>query len=181
MVDLEAGWQTEHLDLEPLVASHAAELAPALDDDRLHEFIGGTPLSADALTIRYQRLATRRSPDGQQMWGNWLLRLRQTGMAIGTVQATLPARGRGAGPAEIAWVVASAAQGGGYAKEAARSLADRLCESGWSVAAYIHPRHFASQHVARAALMMPTDTTRDGEQCWIRPPAASAPPSAGAP
>ena len=172
MVDLQTGWQTEHLDLEPLVAAHAAELAPALDDDRLHEFIGGTPLSADALTVRYQHLATRCSPDGEQLWGNWVLRLRQTGAAIGTVQATLPARGHGAGPAEIAWVVASTAQGRGYAKEAARSLADRLCESGWSVAAYIHPRHVASRQVARAAQMTPTDVTRDGEQCWIRPPAA---------
>ena len=104
MVDLETGWQTEHLDLEPLVAAHAAELAPALDDDRLHEFIGGTPLSADALTVRYQHLATRRSPDGEQLWGNWVLRLRQTGAAIGTVQATLPARGRGAGrPKSPGW------------------------------------------------------------------------------
>lgn len=175
MVDLETGWQTEHLDLEPLAAAHAAELAPVLDDARLHRFTGGTPLSAGALTARYQRLAARRSPDGRQLWGNWVLRSRGTGTAVGTVQATMPARGPGAGPAEIAWVVATAAQGRGYAKEAARTLADRLSESGWSVTAYIHPRHLASQHVARAARMIPTDTTRDGEQRWIRPPAASAP------
>ncbi|HUZ55302.1 MAG TPA: GNAT family N-acetyltransferase [Streptosporangiaceae bacterium] len=175
MVDLEAGWQTERLDLEPLIAEHAAELAPALDDLSLHEFTGGTPLSASALTTRYRHLATRRSPDGEQLWGNWALRSRETGTAVGTVQATLPTRGPGAGQAEIAWVVATAAQSHGYAKEAARSLADRLCESGWSVAAYIHPRHVASQHVARAARMVPTDATRDGEQRWIRAPAASAP------
>lgn len=169
MVDLEVGWQTEHLDLEPLTVTHAAELAPALDDVRLHQFTGGTPLSAHALTVRYQRLAIRRSPDGQHLWGNWVLRSRQTGTAVGTVQATLPADGPRTGPAEIAWVVASAAQGRGYAKEAARSLADRLSESGWPVTAYIHPGHVASQQVARAARMTLAEITRDGEQCWTRP------------
>jgi RimJ/RimL family protein N-acetyltransferase len=172
MVDLQAGWQTERLDLEPLIAEHAVELAPALDDLSLHRFTGGEPLSASALADRYQRLATRRSPDGEQLWGNWVLRSRETGTALGTVQATLPAAGPSAGPADIAWVVATAAQGRGYAKEAARSLADRLCESGWSVAACIHPRNLASQHVARAALLAATDVTRDGERRWIRPASA---------
>ena len=135
MLDPDAGWQTEHLRLEPLVPAHAAELAPALDDVRLHQFTGGAPLSTDALTARYERLASRRSPDGTQFWGNWVLRSRETGTPVGTVQATLAAKGPDAGPAEVAWVVAPAAQGCGYAKEAARSLADRLVESGWSVVA----------------------------------------------
>ena len=171
MVDLETSWRTKHLDLEPVTAAHAAELAPALDDARLHQFTGGAPLDIDALTARFERLATRRSPDGGQLWGNWVLRSRETWTAVGTVQATLPARGPAAGPAEIAWVVATAAQGRGYAKEAARSLADRLSHAGWSVEAYIHPRHLASQHVARAARMVPTAAIRNGEQRWIRPPA----------
>jgi len=174
VLDLDAGWETEHLHLEPLVPGHAAELASALDDARLHQFTGGAPLSTNALTARYERLATRRSTDGTQLWGNWVLRSRETGTAVGTVQATLPARGPDAGPAEVAWVVVWAAQERGYAKEAARSLADRIVESGWSVVAYIHPAHLASQHVARAALLRPADSTRDGERCWFRPPSASA-------
>jgi RimJ/RimL family protein N-acetyltransferase len=172
VLDLSAGWKSEHLELEPLVPAHAAELAPALDDARLHEFTGGAPLSVDAMTAWYERLAARRSPDGTQLWGNWVLRTRETGTAVGTVQATMQAGGPDAGPAEIAWVVAWPAQGRGYAKEAARSLADRLSEAGWSVVAYIHPGHFASQHVARAALLRPTDATRDGEQRWLRPASA---------
>jgi RimJ/RimL family protein N-acetyltransferase len=96
------------------------------------------------------------------------MRLRSTGAAVGTVQATLPAAGPAAGPAEIAWVVARRAQGCGYAKEAARSLADRLLAAGWPVTAYIHPGHLASQHVARAAGLVPTTTARHGETCWTR-------------
>src|SRR6185437_11466558 len=104
VIDLERGWPTERLDLEPLAVAHAAELAPLLDDAALHEFTGGTPLSAAALAARYARLAARRSPGGDQLWGNWVIRVRATGAAAGTVQATLPA----AGPAEIAWVLARA-------------------------------------------------------------------------
>ena len=98
--------------------AHAAELAPLLDDPRLHEFTGGAPASAAALADRYRRLEKRRSPGGDQGWGNWVMRVRATGRAAGTVQATLPT----GGPAEVAWVVAWEAQGRGYAKEAARSL-----------------------------------------------------------
>jgi hypothetical protein len=66
-----------------------------LDDVALHKFTGGKPLSAAALAARYARLAHRRSPDGSQLWGNWVMRVRATGMAAGTVQATVPAAGPG--------------------------------------------------------------------------------------
>jgi len=171
VIDLDRGWATERLDLEPLIVAHAAELAPLLDDASLHAFTAGAPLPADALAARYARLATRRSPDGDQMWGNWVLRVRATGAAAGTVQATLPAGGPAAGPAEVAWVVVRAAQGRGYATEAARSLVARLREEGWTVMAHIHPGHLASQRVARAAGLSPTSDVHDGEIRWVSPPA----------
>ena len=166
MIGLDQGWRTARLDVEPLSEAHAAELAPVLDDPALHEFIGGVPLSASALAARYARLATRRSPSGDQLWGNWVLRVRESGLAVGTVQATLPAGGPAAGPAEVAWVVARAGQGRGYAKEAARSLVGRLPEAGWTVIAHIHPGHLASQRVAHAAGLLPTDVIHDGETRW---------------
>jgi len=181
VIDLDEGWRTERLDLEPLTVAHAAELAPLLDDIRLHEFTGGAPASAAALADRYARLAVRRSPGGDQLWGNWVLRLRGTGSAVGTVQATLPAGGPAAGPAEVAWVVAHAAQGRGYAREAARSLVGRLHEAGWTVVAHIHPRHVASQQVARAAGLVPTAEVHDGEVGWVRSPAAPPERSPGIP
>ena len=76
VIDLDRGWSTERLDLEPLAVAHAAELAPVLDDPFLHEFTGGAPLSAAALAARFARLAERRSPDGDQLWGNWVIAIR---------------------------------------------------------------------------------------------------------
>ncbi len=141
MIDLDRGWCTERLSLEPLTVARAAELAPLLDDSCLHKFTGGMPLSASALTARHARLAERRSPGGDQMRGNWVLRVRAIGEAEGTVRATLPA----AGPAEVAWVIVRTAQGRGYAKEAARSLVVVLEAAGCTVVAYIHPGHLTSQ------------------------------------
>ena len=167
VVDLDRGWAVERLDLEPLVVAHAAELAPLLDDASLHEFTGGVPLPEAELAARFARLAMRRSPGGDQLWGNWVLRVRATGSVAGTVQATLPAGGPRAGPAEVAWVVVRAAQGRGYAKEAAASLVALLQQAGWTVVAHIHPGHLASQGVARAAGLSPTTDLRDGEVRWI--------------
>jgi RimJ/RimL family protein N-acetyltransferase len=170
VIDLDRGWPVERVDLEPLAVAHVAELAPLLDDAGLHEFTGGAPLSAAALAARFARLAVRRSPDGDQLWGNWVLRVRATGAVAGMVQATLPAGGPGAGPAEVAWVVVRAAQGRGYAKEAARSVVAVLQEAGWTVMAHIHPGHLASQRVARAAGLSPTTDVHDGEVRWIGRP-----------
>ena len=174
VIDVDQGWRTDRLDLEPLTADHAAELAPVLDDAALHEFIGGAPLPAAALARRYARLAVRRSPEGRQLWGNWVMRVRDTGNAVGTVQVTMPTGGPSAGPAEVAWVVGVQAQGCGYAKEAACGLVAMLREAGWTVAAHIHPAHLASQKVARAAGLSPTEEVHDGEVRWVT--SSAAPP-----
>jgi RimJ/RimL family protein N-acetyltransferase len=173
VIDLDRGWRTDRLALEPLTVAHATELAPLLNDPRLHEFTGGEPVGAAALADRYRRLERRGSPGGDQGWGNWVMRVRATGRAVGTVQATLPADGPAAGPAEVAWVVAREAQGNGYAKEAARSLVALLQADGWTVVAHIHPGHLASQGVARAAGLSPTGEVHDGEVRWVSPPAAA--------
>ena len=173
VIDLSQGWRTGRLGLEPLTVAHAAVLAPLLDDPRLHEFTGGEPVSTAALADRYRLLEKRRSPGGDQGWGNWVVRVRASGRAVGTVQATLPAGGPAAGPAEVAWVLAREAQGRGYAKEAARSLVARLQAAGWTVVAHIHPGHLASQGVARAAGLSPTGDVHDGEVRWASAPAAA--------
>lgn len=105
---------TERLVLEPLRVEHAEEMAPALADESLHEFIGGEPATLEQLRGRYAALVVDRSADGSQAWFNWIPRHRQTGSVVGTVQATLRIE-HGRSVAELAWVVATPHQGQGYA------------------------------------------------------------------
>jgi RimJ/RimL family protein N-acetyltransferase len=171
VVDPEQGWSTDRLVVEPLTRAHAAALAGPLDDPDLHTFIGGEPLAEPALAERYEFLAARRSPDGAEVWANWALRERDTGAAVGTLQATLPSAGPDHGPAEVAWVVARAAQRRGYAREAAAGLVGPLHAGGWTVIAHIHPDHTASQRVAHALGLRPTKHVVDDEIRWELLPA----------
>ena len=158
--------QGPRLELEPLRPDHADEMAPLLDDAGLHEFIGGEPASLDDLRARYTRQAVGRSPDGTQRWLNWVVRLRDGGAPVGTTQATVTDED-GVVTAEVAWVVASAHQGQGYAVECARAMVEWLREQGVEVVvAHVHPEHQASMGVARAIGLAPTDVVVDGEVRW---------------
>ncbi|MFI9121652.1 GNAT family N-acetyltransferase [Streptomyces bikiniensis] len=155
--------RTERLDLVPLAAAHAGEMAEVLADPALHAFIGGAPLSPSELRSRYERLAAG-SPDPSVAWHNWVVRLRAEERLTGTVQATVTDGGRAA---EVAWVVGTAWQGRGIAREAAGGLVALLASRGVrTVVAHVHPDHEASAAVARAAGLAPTDRTEDGEVRW---------------
>ncbi|WP_406180544.1 GNAT family N-acetyltransferase [Streptomyces sp. NBC_01006] len=157
------------LDLLPLGVEHAPEMALVLGDPVLHEFIGGAPLTADALRERYARLAAG-SADPAVVWCNWVLRLRGDGPLVGTVQATVtPARDT----AELAWVIGTPWQGRGFATEAARTVTAWLADlpTGLLIA-YVHPDHHASAAVAAACGFAPTPHREDGEIRWEHRPTA---------
>jgi RimJ/RimL family protein N-acetyltransferase len=154
------------LRLEPLHPDHADEMAPLLDDVALHTFIGGEPASAEELRDRYTRQVVGRSPDGSERWHNWVIRRRDTGEPVGTTQATLREE-EGWLVAEVAWVVASAHQRQGFAREAAGLMVRWLREHGVdAVVAHVHPQHHASMAVARSVGLGPTDVIADGEVRW---------------
>jgi RimJ/RimL family protein N-acetyltransferase len=157
---------TERLVLEPLRPEHADEMAPVLDDPGLHTYTGGVPESRDALRGRYERQARGRSPDGSQQWLNWVLRRRDDGLTVGTVQATVA--GGPDGPiAEVAWVIGAVHQRRGYAREAAEAMLRHLRDSGvTTVVAHVHPEHQASMSVARALGLAPSDAVVGGEVRW---------------
>ncbi|MEV6579829.1 GNAT family N-acetyltransferase [Streptomyces sp. NPDC051582] len=159
---------TGRLDLLPLRVEHAAEMARVLGDPALHAFIGGAPLTADALRERYARLAAG-SPDPAVVWCNRVLGLRGNGPLVGTVQATITP---GRDTAELAWVIGTPWQGRGFATEAARAVTTWL--AGLPVGrliAHIHPGHHASAAVAAACGFGPTPHWEDGEVRWERRPA----------
>lgn len=151
----------KRLELVPLEVGHAEEMAQVLDDPALHRFIGGAPESLEELRARYVRWEGG-APEPGTSWCNWVVRAQEDGRLVGTVQATVVGDG-----AEVAWVVGTAWQGRGYASEAARALVGWLRERGVrTVVAHVHPEHAASAAVARAAGLVPTGETRDGEVRW---------------
>jgi RimJ/RimL family protein N-acetyltransferase len=160
--------QTARLELEPLTATHAQEMAPVLADERLYTFTGGRPPTLGELRARYARQVKGRSPDGVEGWLNWILRRRSDDLAVGFVQATV-SEDPGPATAELAWVVGVDFQGCGYAREGAEAAVRWLEEAGVQrFVAYIHPSHRASMGVARVLGMASTDERVDGEVVWER-------------
>lgn len=154
--------ETARLTLEPLRVEHAEEMAPALGDPALHEFIGGEPATVEELRERYRRQVVGHSPDGTEGWLNWVVRHRASGAPVGTVQATLTGDG-----AEVAWVIATTHQRRGYAGEAATAMAEWLRRRGVRVlTAYVHPEHRASARVAERLGLAATEQQVDGEVRW---------------
>jgi enoyl-CoA hydratase/carnithine racemase/RimJ/RimL family protein N-acetyltransferase len=158
--------ESDRLVLEPLRVEHADELVLVLDDPALHEFIGGRPATPDELRRRFTRQVKGRSPDGRAEWLNWTVRVRVTGRAVGLAQATVTADAQGQ-TADLAWMIATAYQGQGLAKESTGLVAEWLRDRGVDrLGAHIHPDHHASMAVARSIGLAPTDVLKDGEIRW---------------
>jgi len=155
---------TARLELVPLRIDDADEMVGVLGDPHLHAYTGGRPLSLDELRERYRRLLAGPPADGDAAWLNWIVRLRDGGHAVGTVQATVADDSTSAA---VAWVVGIPWQRKGIASEAAIALVDWLLERGIEkISANIHASHLASQRVAARAGFARTDAQHDGEQVW---------------
>ena len=63
-----------------------------LSDPAIYEFENEPPMSEEWLVRRYELLESRASPDGTEVWLNWVVRL-PTGELAGYVQATVLASG----------------------------------------------------------------------------------------
>lgn len=117
---------TARLTLEPQTVAHAPAMFDVLADPAIYAYENQPPASLDALTRRFARLASRRSPDGCEQWLNWVLRQRGDGALIGYVQATVQADGR----ALVAYELASRHWGRGLASEAVQAMLDELACAG---------------------------------------------------
>ncbi|MBT9596371.1 MAG: GNAT family N-acetyltransferase [Vitreoscilla sp.] len=109
------------LTLEPQVAAHAEEMFVVLSDPAIYEYENQPPPSVDWLRARYAKLESRFSPEGQEQWLNWVIRLPSSQL-IGFVQATVRSRGR----ASIAYELASAHWGQGLASQAVQAMIGEL-------------------------------------------------------
>lgn len=140
-------------------------MVAVLSGPALYAFIGGEPPTLDGLRARYEALV-HGPPDLDIDWLNGVLRLRDEGTVVGTVQATAWRAERDV-LVEVAWIVGVWWQRQGLAQEAVSAVVAwlRRLPVG-EVIAHIHPGHAASRAVARAAGLAPTDETHDAEQIW---------------
>lgn len=161
---------TERLLLQPVRTAHADALADALADPAVYAFTGGSPEGALRWRTRLAFLEPGRSPDGQELWLNWVIELSATAEIMGYVQATVT------GPsADVAYVLGTRWQGHGYAVEATRAMNDHLVTSHGvkQIRAWIADKHVASQAVAeRCGLAATDEIDADGERLWTYRPAA---------
>lgn len=111
------------LTLEPQLAGHAPEMFVVLSDRAIYEFENEPPWSVNELRQRFAELETRVSPNGEEQWLNWVVRL-PTGSLAGFVQATVETRGG----AVIAYEFASAHWGQGYARRSLEAMFAELAE-----------------------------------------------------
>jgi len=114
--------KTDDLVLEPLAARHAEAMFEVLSDPALYRYLDHpAPPSVEHLRDVYTRLETRRSPDGRELWLNWVVR-PTGGPPVGYVQATVTANRE----AWVAFVFSSRHWGRGYATQATQAVIGHL-------------------------------------------------------
>lgn len=115
--------ETPRLLLEPLVPDHASAIYEQLLDKRLYQFIPqDPPTSLQVVENRYIALSSRLSPDGQEAWLNWVMRLRESSAYVGTLEATVHANRTAA----VAYMIFPVFWRQGYAKEGCSRMLDHL-------------------------------------------------------
>jgi [ribosomal protein S5]-alanine N-acetyltransferase len=141
---------TPRLRLEPVRSGHAAAMFPGLSDLRGYGFIpGGPPESVTELGARYARLASGKSPDGQALWLNWMIKRREEADFAGYVQATVLCD---EAAVVIAYHVFPDLWGRGLAREAVAGMLAH-CRSAYRLRearAYIDTRNARSLHLVEA-------------------------------
>ena len=136
-----ARFQTARLRYAPLAAEDAVELFPLLADPAVYRHIDDDPpASVEELSARFDRMragppsgpSTDRATDGAtdragdragESWWNYTVRLLESGLAIGRLEATVIDD-----RAEIAYLFGQAYWGKGYATEAVNWLHQQLRE-----------------------------------------------------
>jgi RimJ/RimL family protein N-acetyltransferase len=151
------GIVTRRLELQPLVADDAKDLAGLLDDPLVSEWLRAEDV--DGLRERFAGWERRRSPDGSKQWLNWIARRRDDGHATGWVQATV-----GRDRAEVAYATLPSQRRRGYTAEAVVAVVGWLGER--VIEAHIAEENLGSAAVARAVGLRRTGEIDDGEVVW---------------
>jgi len=153
--------ESERAVLVVLGSADADDLAGLLEEPSLREWLAARDVGE--LRERFSAWESRRSPDGDEAWLNWVIRGRHDGRALGWVQATV--RGDSA---SVAYAILPAERGLGAASDAVRALVrwlhDRLGVT--TVIAEIDDANAPSARVAVAAGFERTAHRAGDEVVW---------------
>lgn len=116
--------RTSRLVLIPQTALHARELFAVLSDPLMYEFEPVPTAPYEAFEERLGRLESRASPDGSEIWLNWVVADPASGTLMGFVQATVTP----GGSAYIAYMFNSRYWGRGFAREAVAAMIGEVIE-----------------------------------------------------
>ena len=116
---------SERLRIEPIRSAHAERAFSSLQDPAIYTYLPDDPPTAGVLQKRYDYWEKGRSPDGKELWLNWVGFLRDSMTPVGTFQATLPKGKAGA----FAYVVFPLFWRQGYAREMAACVITHLFEA----------------------------------------------------
>ena len=135
--------ETDRLVLEPIRSDHADALFAGLQETSLYTYETELPPhDLRALRARYAALGSGRSPYDDQHWLNWILVLREGGIAVGYAQATVD---DDLDDAVIGYLMLSAYQRRGLATEGIGAMVQHLIAGGVrAIRAYIDVRNTAS-------------------------------------
>ena len=119
---------TRRLVLEPLVGAHADLLFEPLCDMRIYRWINAG-IAADIAELRtiWQRNESRISPNGDEIWLNWAIRLRNDGPYIGKLDAELDSPSM---VTNIGFILFPEYWGGGFATESLQATITDLSNKG---------------------------------------------------
>lgn len=152
---------TERLRIEPLRSQHAGMVYESLQESQIYSYIPEDPPTKSDLQRRYDYLENACSPDGTELWLNWVVFLRDSQTPIGTLQASLPQNQ----PASFAYIVFPRHWRQGYAREMTDAMLHYLFDvhSLPSVYAEIDTRNIASIRLVESLGLSRVATTREAD------------------
>lgn len=153
--------KTKRLNLEPIDETHAIELCDFFQDNQLHTFVPFVPTNLEEQKARCTRWALRKSPDGKEIWLNWLTRDLETKLVVGHFQAGI----KDDGIASIGYVVARKFQNRGMATEALKIIFEYLHRDlhVTEVKAWSDTRNLASHRLAEKMGMAQIDLVKNAD------------------
>ena len=163
--DLSLVLETPRLRVVPLNVDAARDLFPLFNDEELYRYTTRVVPTEEQLDSWIERWRERRSPDGYEVWLNWVVRVMPSGEPAGHVQAAV----YDDHSAEISCMVGCDYQSRGFAREALEVTAKAMrAHLGVErLRGRIHPENVAAKLVALELGMAPLgQVDGGGHELW---------------